>query len=521
MNPGFVHLRLHTEYSLLDSVVRVPELVEATAVAAMPAVAVTDESNLFAMVKFYRAALARGVQPIIGVDLHLKETGDALGPTRLSLLCQDLDGYRNLTRLVSRAWLEGQVRGHPQVERDWLTRESTSGLIALSCAQAGDVGRHLLHARGAQAERALAHWTALFGDRYYIEVQRIGAAGEETYVPAALGLAAAQGVAAVATNDVRFLAASDYEAHEARVCIRDGAMLADPARTRRYTNQQYLRTPAEMRALFPEAGAVLDNSVEIARRCSLALKLGAPRLPVFPAPGGATPEDFVRQSASQGLLARLDSAGIQGDEAERYRARLASELEVIVAMGFASYFLIVADFIDWARRNDVPVGPGRGSGAGSLVAFALGITDIDPLRYDLLFERFLNPERVSMPDFDVDFCMIGRDRVIDYVAQRYGAERVSQIITYGTLAAKAVVRDVGRVLGHPYGMVDRIAKLVPFELEMTLDKALEKEPELARLYLDDEEVHALIDLARSLEGLTRNAGMHAGGVVIAPSVLTD
>jgi DNA polymerase-3 subunit alpha len=305
-------------------------------------------------------------------------------------------------------------------------------------------------------------------------------------VQAALALAGRRGVPAVATNDVRFLEAGEFEAHEARVCIREGALLADPARVRRYTTQQFLRTPEQMRALFPEAPELLANSVEIARRCSLMLRLGETCLPVFPLPAGHTPEQFLRSAAAEGLAARLAAATRSAEAADPYQRRLAAELDVICPMGFASYFLIVADFIDWARHHDVPVGPGRGSGAGSLVAYTLGITDIDPLRYDLLFERFLNPERVSMPDFDIDFCMVGRDRVIEYVAAKYGPERVSQIITYGTLAAKAVVRDVGRVLGHPYGMVDRIAKLVPFELEMTLDKALEREPELKRLYADDE-----------------------------------
>jgi DNA polymerase III subunit alpha len=521
MSANFVHLRLHTEFSLVDSVVRVDELVDAVAAAGMPAVAISDQYNLFAMVKFYRAALARGVQPIVGVDLHVREGSDPQGPSRLTLLCQNLAGYRNLTRLVSRAWLEGQVKGVPLIEREWLTRATTTGLIALSGAQSGDIGRALLQGRGEQAKRALDAWLELFADRYYLELQRVGAPGEDLYVPAALALACAHGVPPVATNDVRFLQPSDFEAHEARVCIHEGTLLADPSRPRRYTPQQFLRTAEQMAGQFPEAPAALANSVEIARRCSLVLRLGEARLPVFPVPQGSTPEQYLQRAAQRGLQGRLAAANLDADGAERYRLRLEQELVVICPMGFASYFLIVADFIDWARGNGVPVGPGRGSGAGSLVAYALGITAIDPLRYDLLFERFLNPERVSMPDFDIDFCMVGRDRVIEYVAAKYGAERVSQIITYGTLAAKAVVRDVGRVLGHPYGMVDRIAKLVPFELEMTLDKALEREPELKRLYSEDEEVRTLIDMARSLEGLTRNAGKHAGGVVIAPSVLTD
>ncbi|MCC7461345.1 MAG: DNA polymerase III subunit alpha [Gammaproteobacteria bacterium] len=521
MSTSFVHLRVHTEYSLIDSVVRVPDLVAIARSGGMAAIAVTDQCNLFALVKFYRAALEQGIQPIVGVDLLLRAPGERLGPPRLTLIAQNLVGYRNLARLVSRAWLEGRERGEPRIERDWLDAAATQGLIALSGAADGDIGRALLAGREAQAAAALAAWTDLFGDRFYIELQRVGHPEEEAYLPAAVALAARRGVPVVATNDVRFLQPGDFAAHEARVCIHDGTLLADAGRTRRYTPQQYLRSRAEMRALFADLPEALENSVQIARRCSLMLNLGQARLPDYPVPAGSTPDAFIAAEAGRGLEQRMAAMALPGAAADPYRARLALELDVICKMGFAGYFLVVADFIRWARGNDVPVGPGRGSGAGSLVAYALGITDIDPIRYDLLFERFLNPERVSMPDFDVDFCMEGRDRVIAYVAGKYGHERVSQIITYGTLAAKAVVRDVGRVLGHPYGFVDRIAKLVPFELDMSLDKALEKEPELARLYRDDEEVHALIDLARSLEGLTRNAGKHAGGVVIAPSVLTD
>ncbi len=518
-SPGFVHLRLHTEYSLIDSVVRVPELVDAVAAAAMPAIAVTDQSNLFAMVKFYRAALARGVKPIVGVDLLVHEAGERQLPSRLTLLCQSQAGYGNVTRLVSRAYLEGQKRGLPTVDRSWLSRENVDGLIALSCAAEGDVGRALVNGREREAERALDFWLGLFPERFYVEVQRIGRAEDESYIAAAVAIAGRRGVPVVATNDVRFLKEDDFESHEARVCIHDGAFLADPGRVRRYTRQQYLRSPEEMAELFSDVPEALANAVEIARRCTLPLKLGEARLPKYPVPGETTTEDFMRAEAARGLDVRL--AAVAESKWDEYRERLRVELDVICQMGFAGYFLIVADFIRWARENGVPVGPGRGSGAGSLVAYSLRITDLDPLQHDLLFERFLNPERVSMPDFDVDFCMDGRDRVIEYVAQKYGRERVSQIITYGTMAAKAVVRDVGRVLGMTYGYVDRIAKLVPFELGITLDDALTKEPELKKLYDTEEEVKNLIDLARSLEGLTRNAGMHAGGVVIAPSVLTD
>jgi DNA polymerase-3 subunit alpha len=534
--PRFVHLHVHTEYSLVDGVVRIDSerkddgslvregLVDACVRLRMPAVAVTDQGNLFALVKFYRAALARGIKPLVGVDALVREEGERAEPSRLVLLCQDERGYANLTRLVSRAYLEGQGRHGPTLQRSWLDRDTTTGLVALSGGREGDVGRALLGGRPDEAARALESWLALFGDRYYLELQRTGRPGEEDCIAGSLGLAVARGVPVVATNDVRFIARDDFEAHEARVCIHDGTLLADAARPRRYSEEQYLRSPEEMAKLFADLPEALDNSVELTKRLNLEVRLGKPSLPAYPVPAGQTIEEHLREEARAGLEARLvQLAAAPGGLAERgpYDARLATELDVICQMGFAGYFLIVADFIRWARGNGVPVGPGRGSGAGSLVAYSLGITDLDPLRYDLLFERFLNPERVSMPDFDVDFCMEGRDRVIEYVAERYGRERVSQIITYGSMAAKAVVRDVARVLGHSYGFADSIAKLIPFELGITLDDALAKEEELRRRYKAEDEVREVLDLARSLEGLVRNAGTHAGGVVIAPSVLTD
>ena len=525
MGASFVHLHLHTEYSLVDGLVRIKPLVERAAEMGMPAVAVTDQSNLFGMVKFYRAAMAAGVKPIIGVDLWVYNEAEPAHPARLVLLCQNNEGYRNLTRLVSRTYLEGQQRGIPMLRKEWLKGES-GGLIALSGGRAGDVGRALLGGHREQAQRQLRFWQELFPDSYYLELQRTGREGEEEYLHAAVELAIAEQVPVVASNDVMFLEREDFIAHEARVCIHDGRTLEDPRRPRNYSEQQYLRTPEEMAELFVDLPEALENSVEIAKRCNVEIVLGKNFLPKSPIPAGKTIDDYFAEQSRAGLERRLaamfdTSAPDFAEKRKPYDERLATELEVITQMGFPGYFLIVADFIQWSKRNGIPVGPGRGSGAGSLVAYALTITDLDPLRYDLLFERFLNPERVSMPDFDVDFCMEGRDRVIEYVAETYGRDRVSQIITYGTMAAKAVVRDVGRVLGHPYGFVDRIAKLIPFEIGITLDKALAQEEALRELYEQDEEVAAVIDLGRKLEGITRNAGKHAGGVVISPSRLTD
>ncbi|HIP53636.1 MAG TPA: DNA polymerase III subunit alpha, partial [Chromatiales bacterium] len=484
-----------------------------------------DQSNLFAMVKFYRAAQAAGVKPLIGVDVWLRNKEEPTQPFRLVLLVQNEAGYHNLTRLVSRSYQEGQHLGVPMLERSWF-EGSSDGLIALSGGREGDVGRALSAGNRKQASALLDGWLELFGDRYYLELIRTGREGEESCLHASVELAIERDVPVVATNDVRFLRREDFEAHEVRVCIHEGRTLDDPRRPRNYSEQQYLRSPEEMAELFADIPEALENSIEIAKRCTLELTLGKNYLPDFPIPEGMTTNAYFAQVSREGLEGRLKQIldPEAPDFAERrkvYDERLQVELDVINTMGFPGYFLIVADFIQWAKENDIPVGPGRGSGAGSLVAYALKITDLDPIEHDLLFERFLNPERVSMPDFDVDFCMEKRDRVIEYVAQTYGRDSVSQIITYGSMAAKAVVRDVGRVLGHPYGFVDGIAKLIPFDLKMTLAKALEESEELKRRYDSEEEVQLLIDMARSLEGLARNAGKHAGGVVIAPGRLTD
>ena len=529
MSDSFVHLHLHSEYSLIDGFVRIRPLVEKVAASGMPACAVTDLSNLFSLVKFYRAALSGGIKPIIGVDLWLSGDEGFDQPSRLVLLCQNSTGFRSLSRLITRSYTEGQARGVPMLQPEWLDG-NVDGLIALSAGLAGDLGLLLSADRAEDAERRLKKWLALFPDRYYIELQRTGREGEENYIQSSIELASKFGAPVVATNDVRFLSADDFEAHEARVCIHEGRTVADPRRPRVYSPQQYLRTPQEMATLFEDIPEAIENSVEIARRCNVELELGKDFLPEYPLPEGTDLDGYLVEQSRTGLAARLErsSRALDAMPAEQrgvYESRLDLELGVITRMGFSGYFLIVADFVRWSREQGIPVGPGRGSGTGSLVAYALRITDLDPIEYELLFERFLNPERISLPDFDIDFCMNGRDRVIDYVVRRYSSdaqhgERVAQIITFGTMAAKAVVRDVGRVLGYPYGYVDQLANLIPNELGITLERALSQEPLRGR-YREEEEVRALMDLARKLEGLARNAGLHAAGVVIAPSALTN
>jgi DNA polymerase-3 subunit alpha len=546
MTPTFVHLHIHSDYSLIDSTIRLPDkpeygdpakapranLISQTVTLDQPALALTDQSNLFALVKFYRAAEANGIKPIAGADLWIANAGDPNKPYRLTVLCQNRAGYLNLARLISRSYIEGRHGDHAIVQPEWFDG-SSAGLIALA-GRHSDIGHLLLADKTEAALAATREWLRWFDDRWYFELTRTGHADEGHFIDAALQLAAKLDCPVVATNDVRFLAREDFEAHEARVCIHSGRLLNDPKRPRDYTPEQYLKSAEEMAELFADLPEALENSIEIAKRCNLELSFGKYYLPEFPLPAGATIDSFIRNQAAVGLQARLAKHALaEGFAHDDYVARLTRELDVIVTMGFAGYFLIVADFINWAKANDIPVGPGRGSGAGSVVAWSLGITDLDPLRYGLLFERFLNPERVSMPDFDVDFCMDGRDAVIDYVARKYGRDKVSQIITYGTMAAKAVLRDSGRVLGMSYGHVDRIAKLIPLRpLDLSLEDALghsEKsraEPErivaeFRDQYQTDDDVRDLVDLAIKLEDLTRNAGKHAGGVVIAPSALTD
>ena len=524
MAAQFVHLHLHSDYSLIDGLIRIKPLVSAIAEAGMPAVALTDQHNFFAAVKFYSAAISAGIKPILGADLRLRDEADTKGNSRFVVLCQNMIGYHNLCRLLSRAYIEGQHLGVPMLDFSWLEGQ-TEGLICIASSREGLLSKALLNEQKDEVSSIVNRWTSLFPDRLYLELIRTGREDDERYIDAALDIAYEFDLPVVATNDVRFIDAEQFEAHEAKVCISDGRLLDDPRRPRNYSTEQYLRSAEEMVALFSDIPDAIENTVEIAKRCNVELSLDQHFLPDFPVPEGMSIAEFLTQESREGLEERLATLftkeSDRQDKRESYDERLKIELDVINEMGFPGYFLIVADFINWAKNNDIPVGPGRGSGAGSLVAYALEITDIDPLQYDLLFERFLNPERVSLPDFDIDFCMEGRDKVIEYVSQHYGRDHVSQIITYGTMAAKAVLRDVGRVLGLPYGLVDSLAKLVPFELKMTLTKALEQEPLLKERYDKEEDVKTLIDLALQLEGLTRNVGKHAGGVVIAPKPLTE
>ena len=538
---AFVHLRAHTEFSVVDGTLRIDTVAAAAAADGQGALAITDVSNLFGAVKFYTASRDAGVKPIIGVEVCMEPEGGEKGSSRLVLLAQNRAGYLNLCDLISRGWLENAASGHALLKWEWL-RQRGDGLIVLSGADSGSLGHALLAGDAARARALAERLQAWFPRRFYIEVQRIGLPGNEAHLRAAVELAASLGLPVVATHTVQFQNADDHEAHEARVCVAEGEMLGNPKRIKRFTRDQYFKSQAEMEALFADLPSALANTVEIARRCNLSLVLGKPQLPDFTTPlrdGAPVPmAEYFRIASHEGLelrLARLyPDAGVRERERPRYAVRLEFEIETILKMGFPGYFLIVADFINWAQKNGCPVGPGRGSGAGSLVAYALHITGLDPLRYNLLFERFLNPERVSMPDFDIDFCQANRDRVIDYVKAKYGRDAVSQIATFGTMAAKAALRDIGRVLGMSYGHVDSIAKLVPAPPGKTVtlrrppDKpdhsviyARREAPEIEQRERNEVEVAELLALAERAEGLVRNVGMHAGGVLIAPGRITD
>jgi DNA polymerase-3 subunit alpha len=527
----FVHLRLHSEFSIVDSTCRIDDVVKAAADDLQPALAITDLSNLFGAIKFYKAARGTGVQPILGVEIFLEGLGaDPLALSRVMLLVQSSQGYLNLSELLARAWTQNMVKTNAVVKLAWL-QELSEGLILLSGAQAGPVGQALVQGDTSRAAEIALQLASIFTHRFYLEIQRAGRPEDNGHVVAAVKLAARLSLPVVATHPVQFLTQDDYESHEARVCISEGEILGNQRRVRKFTRDQYFKSSAEMQALFADVPSALANSIEIAKRCNLSLVLGKPQLPNYPTPltdGKPMPiEEYFRLLSVEGLEERLGhlypDAAKREIERPRYAERLEFEINTILKMGFPGYFLIVGDFINWAKKNGCPVGPGRGSGAGSLVAYSLKITDLDPLQYNLLFERFLNPERVSMPDFDIDFCQTNRDRVIDYVKDKYGRDAVSQIATFGTMAARAAIRDVGRVLDMSYMFCDGISKLIPNKpgQHITIDGAIKAEPILAERLDKEDEVKTLLALAQKLEGMTRNVGMHAGGVLIAPGKLTD
>ena len=523
----FVHLGIHTEFSITESIVRIPDLIKAAVNDEMPALALTDLSNLHAAVKFYKKCLDQGIKPILGGVIRLNNAEQ-----KVTLLAMSNIGWRSLTELVSQGFIEGQQLDIPCVQKQWVLDQNQDMIVLLGLHS--DVGKMLNSSNPQKAEPLLEEWIEKFGNRVYLALTRTDRPDEEYFIAEAIKLAQKYNIGVVAHNDVHFVAATDYEAHEARVCIADGYVLGDNRRPRSYSTEQYFKTATQMTELFSDIPAAIENSYHIAKRCNVSLRLGFNDLPDYPIPDGHTIDSFFAHVSEQGLEERLDflypveKRDQDWSEIRKvYDDRLAYEIGTILDMGFPGYFLIVMDFIQWSKSNGVPVGPGRGSGAGSLVAYSLKITDLDPLRYDLLFERFLNPERVSMPDFDIDFCIAGRDRVIDYVARHYGREAVSQIATFGTMAAKGAIRDVARVLGKPYGLADRISKMIPTKpIGVDLRGALDIEPQLKDIITnpsnpDHEDAAEIWEMALKLEGITRNTGKHAGGVVIAPGKITD
>jgi len=528
-NIHYIHLRCHSEFSVTDGIVRISDYIQKAKKIGMPALALTDLSNVFGAVKFYKSAVGAGIKPIIGCDVWLENSVSRDQPYRLLMLCQSEDGFLNLSALLSKAYLENQYRGRVELKKEWFKKENTIGLIILSGATSGEIGQFIIQGKLDQAHVALQEWKNILSDRFYLELQRHGEGNfrqqQESYIDQVLHLAAEHDVPVVATHPIQFMAEPDFRAHETKTCIADGYILGDQRRPKLYSPEQYFKDGNQMQELFKDIPSALNNTVEISRRCNFQFNLGDSYLPNFPIPEGIKIDDYLLIESKKGLDQRLQFLYPEISEREvrlpRYIERLNFEVQVINQMGYAGYFLIVADFINWSKANAIPVGPGRGSGAGSVVAYSLGITDLDPLAYNLLFERFLNPERVSMPDFDIDFCQEGRDRVIDYVKEKYGADAVSQIATFGTMAARAALRDVGRVLDLPYPFVDGIAKLVPNELGITLKDAIDKEPQIKERIKKEEEVKELFALALKLEGLVRNVSMHAGGVLIAPSKISS
>ena len=530
--PHFVHLHLHTDFSLLDGACDVKEVVEEAARRGMPAVAVTDHGNLFAAANFYHEATTRGVKPIIGCEVYVargsrhEKTSDGERANHLLLLCENNEGYRNLLKLVSAGFLEGFYYT-PRIDHDLLAQHSR-GLIALSACLRGEVSEALTQQQYEQARESAYRLRDIFGKgNFFLEVQDQGIDIEKRINPELARLSRETGVPLVATNDCHYLTREDAKAQEVLLCIQTGKTMSDPRRMKFATDQFYFKTAQEMAQVFHELPEALERTLAIAERCNVKIERVANPFPEFKVPEGLTLEAYFEKVVREGFarripaLERMEKEGRLRSPLADYEQRLSGEIQMISKMRFASYFLIVWDFIHYAKGQGVPVGPGRGSAAGSLVSYALGITDVDPLQYGLLFERFLNPERVSMPDIDIDFCMRRRGEVIDYVTRTYGRENVAQIITFGTMAAKAAIKDVGRGMDMPYGDVDRLAKLVPAQLNITLDEALKQSSQLRAAVERDDRVKELMEIARRLEGLARHASTHAAGVVISPQPLTE
>ncbi len=525
IQPKFIHLRCHSEYSVTDGIVKIDEYLNQALATGMPAIGLTDLSNVFGAVKFYKKAIDKNIKPLIGCDVWLQNENNRNQPYRILIFCQSQEGYLNLSRLLSKSFLENQYKGRAEIKSSWLLDEFNKGLIVLSGAVQGEIGQLILNDKSEEASRTVKKWQEKFGDRFYLELQRYAQGKaydeQERYIQHVLHLASENNIPVVATHPIQFMQEEDFRAHETKTCIAEGYVLSDSRRPKTFSENQFFKNSEAMEALFKDIPSALENSVHIAKRCNFSFHIGDTYLPNFPIPDGMQINEFLKIEAKKGLKQRLQNISkTENFDETIYFDRLDFEVGVINQMGYAGYFLIVADFINWSKQNNIPVGPGRGSGAGSVVAYSLGITDLDPIEYNLLFERFLNPDRVSMPDFDIDFCQEGRDRVIDYVKEKYGAESVSQIATFGTMAARAVIRDVGRVLDLPFLFVDSIAKLIPMELGITLKDAIEKESQIRDRIKKEDEVKELFDLALKLEGLIRNVSMHAGGVLIAPSEIS-
>ena len=517
MRNNFIHLHLHSEYSISDSLIRINDLIEKVSETNTPSISITDHNNIFSLVKFYKLAIKNGVKPIIGIEVDMIDSIDIDKLSRVVLLCKNMIGFNNLSHLITDSYVNLNESNKFLVSKEELAKRS-EGLIALSGGIYGDLANSLRTGNDDLINSSINYWKKNFPESFYIEITRTGKDFEDEYISHAIEISKKHNIPIVASNDVRFINKKDYQAHEVRVCINNGSYLKDEKRKSEYNENQYLKSSDEMQELFSDIPSAVENSCEIAKRCNVQLTLGDIAMPIFPLDNAQNENEYFESLVNLSLNKKITDKNIKNKEP--YLNRIKTELGVIVEMGYSGYFLIVSDFVTWAKKNNIPVGPGRGSGAGSLVAYVLNITDIDPIKYDLLFERFLNPERISLPDFDIDFCMEKRDTVIEYVATKYGRDKVSQIITYGTMAAKAVVRDVGRVLQYQYPFVDRIAKLIPFEIGITLDKALEDQ-ELKKLYNSDDDVKEIIDMAMILEGLPRNAGTHAGGIVISPKKLIN